>query len=254
MAQTARGEIIFFSMDEENPVIQEHIREKGKAVLLRQSRYGEMITVVENRRETSLVLASQIPATFEGRARVNIANALAATAAAVADDIQLDHIRQALRTFSSSFFQTPGRFNLLDVGGQRVVMDYCHNVAGLEAIADFVSRMEANRTVAVISMPGDRSDEDMQAFGELAAKTFDRIIIREDDNRRGRDVGEIAERLRKGAVDGGMPEDTMEVVLDEMEACRLAIDTTDREELVVLLVDKPQKVWTMLTSRGAASA
>src|SRR5690606_33263802 len=116
MARTARGEIIYFSMDEENPVIQEHIREKGKAVVLRQSRYGEMITVIENRRETSLVLASQIPATFEGRLRVNIANALAATAAAVADDIQLDHIRQALRTFSSNFYQTPGRFNMLDLG------------------------------------------------------------------------------------------------------------------------------------------
>ncbi len=254
MAHSARGEIIFFSMDEENPVIQEHIREKGKAVLLRQTRHGEMITVIENRRETSLVLASQIPATFEGRARVNIANALAATAAAVADDIQLDHIRQALRTFSSSFFQTPGRFNLLDLGGQRVVMDYCHNVAGLEAIADFVSRMEAERTVAVISMPGDRSNDDMQAFGELAAKTFDRIIIREDDNRRGREVGEIAERLRKGAIDGGMDEANIELELDEMEACRRAVDTTERDELVVLLIDKPQKVWTMLTNRGAANA
>ena len=254
MARTARGEIILFSMDEENPAIQEHIREKGKAVVLRQSRYGEMITVIENRRETSLVLASQIPATFEGRARVNIANALAATAAAVADDIQLDHIRQALRTFSSSFFQTPGRFNLLDLGGQRVVMDYCHNVAGLEALSDFVSRMEADRNVAVISIPGDRSDEDMRLFGELAAKSFDRIIIREDDNRRGREQGEIARRLKEAALAGGMSEDRIETVLDEMDAAMHAVDTTSKDELVVLMVDKPTKIWEMLTSRGAANA
>ena len=254
MARTARGEIIFFSMDEENPVIQEHIREKGKAVVLRQSRYGEMITVIENRRETSLVLASQIPATFEGRARVNIANALAATAAAVADDITLDHIRQALRTFSSSFFQTPGRFNLLDLGGQRVIMDYCHNVAGLEALGDFVSRMEAPRNVAVVSIPGDRSDEDMRLFGELTAKTFDRIIIREDDNRRGRDEGEIARRIKEAALAGGMDEGRIEVVLDEMEAARYAVDSSDKEELVVLLVDKPTKVWEMLTNDGVPNA
>jgi cyanophycin synthetase len=254
MARSARGEIIFFSMDEENPVIQDHIREKGKAVLLRQTRNGEMITVIENRRETSLVLASQIPATFEGRARVNIANALAATAAAVADDIQLDHIRQALRTFSSSFFQTPGRFNLLDLGGQRVVIDYCHNVAGLEAIGDFVSRMEADRSVGVISMPGDRSDEDMQQFGELAATIFNRIIIREDDNRRGRADGEIAERLQRAATAGGMCGDNIEIVLDEMDAVRRAVDTTGKDELLVLLVDKPAKVWEMLTSQGAANA
>jgi cyanophycin synthetase len=254
MARSARGEIIFFSMDEENPVIQDHIREKGKAVLLRQTRNGEMITVIENRRETSLVLASQIPATFEGRARVNIANALAATAAAVADDIQLDHIRQALRTFSSSFFQTPGRFNLLDLGGQRVVIDYCHNVAGLEAIGDFVSRMEADRSVGVISMPGDRSDEDMPQFGELAATIFNRIIIREDDNRRGRADGEIAERLQRAATAGGMCGDNIEIVLDEMDAVRRAVDSTGKDELLVLLVDKPAKVWEMLTSQGAANA
>lgn len=253
MANTARGEIIFFSMDEENSVIQEHIREKGKAVVLRQSRYGEMITVVENRRETSLVLANQIPATFEGRARVNIANALAATAATVADDITLDHIRQALRTFSSSFFQTPGRFNLLDLGGQRVIMDYCHNVAGLEGLGDFVSRMEAPRNVAVVSIPGDRSDEDMRLFGELAAKTFDRIIIREDDNRRGRDKGEIARRIHDAALAGGMDDSRIQIVLDEMEAARYAVDTSDKDELVVLLVDKPTKVWEMLTSDGAGN-
>jgi len=254
MARTARGEIIYFSMDEENPVIQEHIREKGKAVVLRQSRYGEMITVIENRRETSLVLASQIPATFEGRLRVNIANALAATAAAVADDIQLDHIRQALRTFSSNFYQTPGRFNMLDLGGQRVIMDYCHNVAGLEALADFVARMEAPRTVGVISIPGDRSDDDMQKFGELAAKTFDRIIIREDDNRRGREVGEIARRIHEAVLAGGMDESRVQIVLDEMEAARTAVDTSDKDELVVLLVDKPAKVWEMLTNRGGGNA
>ncbi len=254
MESTARGEIIYFSMDEGNPVIQDHIRQKGKAVLLRQTPNGEMITVVENRRETSLVLASQIPATFEGRARVNIANALAATAAAVADDIQLDYIRQALRTFSSSFFQTPGRFNLIDLGGQRVVMDYCHNVAGLEALGDFVSRMEAPRSVAVISIPGDRSDEDMRLFGELAARTFDRIIIREDDNTRGRPAGEIAGRLKEALLSGGMDEALIQVELDELEASRRAVDTSEKDELVVLLVDKPIKIWEMLTNRRTPGA
>lgn len=254
MARTARGEIIFFSMDEHNPVIQDHIREGGKAVVLRQTRHGEMITVIEDRRETSLVLASQIPATFEGKARVNVANALAATAATVADDVQLDFIRQALRTFSSSFYQTPGRFNLLDLDGQRVVIDYCHNVSGLAALGDFVSRMEARRTVGVISLPGDRSDEDIRLFGELAAKTFDRIIIREDDNVRGREPGEIAQRLNESVLATGRSSDDIEIVLDELEACQLAVDTTEKDELVVLLVDKPLKIWQMLTNRGAAGA
>lgn len=248
MTRIARGEIIFFSMDEDNPVIADHIRAKGRAVVLRQSRQGEMITIIENRRETSLLLASQIPATMEGRIRVNIENAMAAAAAALADDVNLDYIRLGLRTFNNSFANTPGRFNLLDLGSKRVLMDYCHNVAGLESIADFVKRMEADRTTAVISLPGDRSNADMLAFGTLAGKVFDKIIIREDDNTRGRASGEIAEMLRAAIEATGKTMEDVQIVLDEMEASQVAVDQSEKGDLVILLVDKPTAVWAQLTA------
>ncbi len=247
MTRIARGEIIFFSMNEENSVIRDHIRAKGRAVVLRQTRQGEMITIIENRRETSLVLASQIPATMESRIRVNIENAMAAAAAALADDVNLDYIRLGLRTFNNTFSNTPGRFNMLDLGTRRVLMDYSHNVAGLESIADFVSRMEAERTVAVISLPGDRSNSDMEAFGSLAGKTFDKIIIREDDNTRGRARGEIGDLLRQAVLGAGKNPDDVEIVLDELEAARHAVDQSSKGDLVVLLVDKPAAVWEQLT-------
>lgn len=247
MTRSARGEIIFFGMDEENPVMRDHIRQRGRGVLLKQTSQGEMITIYESRRETSLLLATQIPATIEGRVRVNIENAMAAAAAALADDVQLDYIRLGLRTFNSSFFQTPGRFNLLDLGGKRIVMDYCHNVAGLESIADFVGRMDAERSIGVISMPGDRSDADMEVFGGLAGKTFDRIIIREDDNTRGRAPGEIAGLLKDGILKSGKSAEQVDTILDELDAARAAVDRADRGDLVVLLIDKPAKVWEMLT-------
>lgn len=253
MTRVARGEIIFFSMNEDNPVIREHLRERGRAVVLRETRQGDMITIIEHRRETSLLLANQIPATFQGRARVNIANAMAAASAALADDVSLDYIRQALRTFTSSFYQTPGRFNLLDLRGKRVVVDYCHNLAGLEAMADFVKRMEAESTVAVISVPGDRSDGDMTAFGELSGKTFDRIVIREDDNTRGRPRGEISSILRESAIRAGIQEECVSVVLDELEAVQAAVNMADKSDLVVLMVDKPAKVWELLSERGAVA-
>jgi hypothetical protein len=76
---------------------------------------------------------------------MNVANALAAAAAAWAAGAHLHDIRQGLRTFSTSFFQAPGRLNLLDVGGMRVVIDYCHNVDGMRQLADFVDRMMVER-------------------------------------------------------------------------------------------------------------
>jgi cyanophycin synthetase len=247
MARQARGEIIFFSMEEENPVVRNHIRERGRAVVLRQTRSGEMITFIEHKRETSLLLVNQIPATFDGRLRVNIANAMAAAAAAFAQDIQLESIRLALRTFTSTFFQTPGRFNQLEVGGRRVILDYCHNVAGLESMADFVGRLETERKVALIAMPGDRSDSDIEAFGRLAGRTFDEIVIREDVNPRGRRRGEVAELLTEAVTGGGLPPERVTVVHDELQAVDKAIDMATKNDLVVLMVDRPVQVWNKLT-------
>jgi cyanophycin synthetase len=251
MARTARGEIIFFSMSEDAPALREHVRQRGRAVVLRPTRHGEMITIIEHRRETSLILASEIPATFGGRLRVNIANAMAAAAAAVGGDVQLEYIRQGLRSFQSSYHQTPGRFNFLDVDGRRVVMDYCHNVAGLESMADFIQRLGAARAVGMISMPGDRQDNDIRAFGALAARIFDSLVIREDVNRRGRADGEIAELLRSVAVENGLPDNDVHIVLEEIAAVNQAIELAERDDLVVLMVDKPAAAWRELEKRAS---
>lgn len=254
MSRFARGEILYFSMDEDNPVIREHLRNKGRAVILRQVSAGEMITIIENRRETSLLLASQIPATFDGRLRVNVANALAAVTAALADDVQLEYIRQAMRTFTSSFYQTPGRFNLVEFQGRRIIMDYCHNIAGLESMADFVRRMEPERAIAVISMPGDRLDEDIAAFGKLSGETFDELVIREDSNTRGRSAGEIANRLKSAAMSTGLPEESITIVLEEIDAVKTAVERSNKDDLVVLMVDKPAQTWEELNSLTGALA
>jgi cyanophycin synthetase len=254
MASTARGEIIFFSMEGDNAVIREHVRGRGRAVVLRETRQGDMITIIEHRRETSLLLTSQIPATFDGRLRVNVANAMAAAAAALGNDVQLEYIRQALRTFTASFYQTPGRFNLLEVQGRRILMDYCHNVAGLESMADFVKRMDAIRNVAVISMPGDRKDEDIRAFGRLAGQTFDELILREDSNTRGRPRGAIAAMLNEAAIEGGLAPEKISIVLDEFDAVRDAVNRIAKDEFLVLMIDKPAKVWDELMTLTGARA
>ena len=227
---SARGEIIFFSMDEDNPVVREHLRDRGRAVVLRQTRArrDDHDHRAPPRNEPA---ARQRNSGDVRRAklRVNVANAMAASAAALADDVQLEYIRQAMRTFTTSFFQTPGRFNVLEFEGRRVIMDYCHNVAGLESMADFVGRMENPRKLAVISMPGDRLDDDIKAFGRLAGATFDELIMREDTNRRGRQNGEIARLLRESAIEGGLADEAVHVVLDEFDAVRKGVERTAKD-------------------------
>ena len=253
MAQHARGEIIFFAMDEDNRVIRNHRRERGRAVVLRQTADGEMLTLLDNDEETPLMPAGDIPATFDGRLRVNIANALAAAAAAIARGVPLDTIRDALRTFTSDFARTPGRFNFFQIDGRQVLMDYGHNVGAMEAIGDFVARTAASRAIGVIAAPGDRRDEDAYAFGELAGRVFDELIVREDQDRRGRPVGEMAAILRQAACDAGLAPERVSVVLDEVESALVAVERASPGDLVVVLVDRVTLVGQALAERAAAS-
>ncbi len=205
-----------------------------------------------------------VPATFGGRARMNVANALAAAAAAWGMGAHLHDIRQGLRTFSTSFFQAPGRLNLVEVAGTRVVIDYCHNVDGMRQLADFVNRMmvdpqarpaaagasappRAGRAIGVIGIPGDRRDQDQHEYGALAATAFDEIIIREDRNLRGREPGETASNVVAGirAVRGEGRARTTKVdkVLDEPAAVRAALRRAAPGDLVVVCADDAVDVY-----------
>lgn len=249
MASVARGEIIYFSMDETNPVVQEHLQRNGRAVVLRQTPRGGMITLLDHRRETHILAAQEIPATLGERVRVNTANALAATAAAVGANISIATIRAALRTFSTAYWQTPGRFNLLTIEDRQVVVDYCHNVDGLRWIADFVERTPTPHSVGVIGMAGDRRDEDIRAFGALAGQTFGSVLIKEDDDRRGRQPGEVANLLLSAVLESGLPPDRATIVLDEVEATHAAIDLAGPGGLVVTMAYRIPRVWEALSRR-----
>jgi cyanophycin synthetase len=247
----ARGQTIYFTLDEQNETVQEHLRARGMAVILREVHGSEYIYIAEGKRETRLIDVRHIPATFEGRARVNVKNALAASAAAHASDIPLDAIRNGLRSFSTSFFHTPGRLNLLEVAGARVIVDYCHNPGGMEELADFIRRLMPTYTIGMLAMPGDRRDEDIERFAAIAATVFDEVIIREDVHTRGREPGEVAGILKNALKANGVPDERISVVLDELDAASEALGRAEQDHLVVLLADRPEEVWEMVVRRNS---
>ncbi len=248
ISKWARGELVLFSMDAESDRIREHLRSRGIAVVLRETTDGEVVYIIDGKRETAILNVRQIPATFEGRARFNIKNALAATAAAYVSGCGIETIRTGLRSFTPSFYQTPGRANLATVRGFQVMIDYCHNPAGLEELADFVGRLNPKRTIAMIAMPGDRRNEDIATFGRIAAEAFDRFVVREDRNPRGRRPGEVSGLLRQSLLDSGVDDGAVQVVRDELEAARAALDSASSDDLVLLLADTPEAVWELVTN------
>ena len=147
MGRHCAGRVVYFTCTTEKgddgfDRVDGHTGRGGAAFVLQETDDGELVVLSSGSRTMPVLYTHLIPATFGGRARMNVANALAAAAAAWAAGAHLHDIRQGLRTFSTSFFQAPGRLNLLELGGGvRAVIDYCHNVDGMRQLADFVDRM-----------------------------------------------------------------------------------------------------------------
>jgi cyanophycin synthetase len=257
MATSARGRVILFSMETEKGQrgydrVDGFTSRGGAAFVIRHTPEGDQIVLRHGPRIMPVLYTHLVPATFGGKARMNVANALAAAAAAWATGAHLHDIRQGLRTFTTSFFQAPGRLNYLEVGGVRVVIDYCHNVDGMRNLADFASKMAGDggnganggrhgRAIGVIGMPGDRRDEDMREYGSLAAGAFDEIIVREDRNLRGRSpgvtAGLVADGVRVAREKGTGRTIRVEKVLDELTAVKTALRRANPGDLVVMCVD-----------------
>ena len=135
-------------------------------------------------------------------------------------------------TFFPSAELTPGRLNLLRVPEGRVLVDYAHNPAAVEAIVELVMHMDACRRLGVITAPGDRRDDDIRAVGRLCAR-LDRVVLKEDADLRGRAPGEIARLLTEGLVSAGMDPTMIRVASDEPAAVDIAIDARSEGDLVV---------------------
>ena len=280
MGRHCAGRVVLFSMATEKGQdgfdrVDGHTSRGNAAFCLEPSAQGELIVLRLGSRKMPVLYTHLIPATFGGRARMNVANALAAAAAAWAAGAHLHDIRQGLRTFSTSFFQAPGRLNLLDIGGVRLVIDYCHNVDGMRQLADFVTRMmtepqtkagrigtsgpgaRAGRAIGVLGIPGDRRDEDQREYGALAAGAFDEIIVREDKNLRGRAPGETAanviEGVRAAKAAGTARATRADKVLEEMTAVRTALRRAIPGDLVVACVDDAIAVYREAMAATGAS-
>ena len=89
--------------------IDDHCRSGGRAVVLDRTDRGDMIVIRHGRRSMQLAWTHLLPSTFGGTAQFNVANAMAAAGAAFASGAGLHEIRQGLRTFTTSYYLSPGR-------------------------------------------------------------------------------------------------------------------------------------------------
>jgi cyanophycin synthetase len=243
MAKKVKSQVAYFAMNPENELVKNHTRGGGLAAVYENG----YLSILKGDWTLRIEQAVHLPVTMEGRAPFMIANALAASLAAFAQGVPIEVIRAALTTFRASVSQTPGRMNLFNLGGYHALVDYAHNAASYEAVGAFVRNWPGER-IGVIGGPGDRRDEDFIELGKLSAKIFDRIIVKEDDDLRGRSSGEAAELICKG-ISQENPNCQYEILLKETDAINMGLDQAAPGGLVVILPESVTRAITLIEAR-----
>ncbi len=250
MADHCQAEhICYVTIDNAHPIVKEHIRAGGRAVGIEQGIGGNMITLYDRGAHMPLLWAHLIPATLEGRALHNVQNSMFAAAIAYSMGVELEDIRQGLLTFDTTYFQVPGRMNIFDEHPFKVILDYAHNPAAIQAMVHLAGQLDiSGRHIVVVAAPGDRRDEDVREIGRICAGNFSRYICRRDDSLRGRGPDEIPRILEESMLEHGVPSDEIHVIPEETEAIHAALASAQPGDLVLIFGDSIARSWKQITT------
>lgn len=232
MKELVSGTVVCFSLDENNPNIVRRA-ERGRISCVYENGY---ITILKGKWKVRIEKVVNIPLTYGGKAEFMIQNVLAATLACFVHGVSIEDIRVGLTTFNAGLAQTPGRLNFIDVGQATVLMDYAHNPAGFRSLVRFISKLPHKYRTVILTVPGDRRDEDIREMGQIAGEAFDRIVIRSGHYLRGRSADEVARLLGEGIAGSGR-NPQVRVIPDGREAFRHSIKYARKGELIVTLAD-----------------
>ena len=246
-AYTPAKHICYVTMNPDHPLVREHIRLGKRALVLEKGVNGEQIVIYDNGAQIPLIWTHLIPATLEGKALHNVENAMFTAAMAFALGLSLDQIRNGLRTFDNTFYQSPGRMNVFDEHGFRVILDYGHNEAAVGAMVDLVERLNPlGKRIVCVTCPGDRRDEDVRAIARTVAGKFDAYVTHSDDNPRGREPMEVPEMIKAALIEDGVSPDAITLADSETASVQIALEMARPNDLVLIFCDGITATWKQI--------
>jgi UDP-N-acetylmuramyl tripeptide synthase len=231
--------VIWFSLAPSAPGLARHLAAGGRAAVCD----GDRLDLADGATRTPLARVDEVPVALGGAARHNVANALAAAAAAWVLGIPPDVIGRELRRFGRAAGDNEGRANVVELGGVQLIIDYAHNPHGLAALAELMAALPARRRLVLIGQAGDRPDGAIRALARAAVGLRpDRVVLKEMERYlRGRQPGEIPNLMADELIGLGVAPEAVSRPGGEVAAVRDALAWARPGDLLLLTVhqDRP---------------
>jgi cyanophycin synthetase len=207
---------------------------------------------------TRWIDAKDVPITLDGAARHNVANALSASLLALHLGLPEDAIRRGLTSFRPTLAESRGRLNRFRLpSGGTAIVDFAHNPDGVRHLATVAEAYRPCHVSLVTGQAGDRPDELLQRLAQAVAHVKpDVALVKElNEYRRGREEGEVGDRLVAGLIAEGIPVEAIQRFDQEIDACLRAVALTGEGDLALLVVHEDvDGVVDALLEMGAVEA
>lgn len=226
--------ICWYSTDESNTLIQEQLRCGGGAVFIR----GQHIIYAFDNQEESIASLDNVPMTLNGAAQHNVQNALGVVGLSKALNLPTEAIRIGLMDFGSNAEDNPGRGNIYESNGIKVLVDFAHNEHSMQAVVKTIKQLPAKRRIAMFSHAGDRSDNEIRnltaAVIELDASLY--IVTELEHYLRGRQIGEVPKIVADYLHQQAIPSQKIQYAADPLQGAKIAMEFAQPGDVVLLFV------------------
>ncbi|XOV80506.1 MAG: Mur ligase family protein [Aestuariibacter sp.] len=224
--------ICWYSENKNQPQVKQHRESKQPAVYLDEDTF----IYFNGESEQEICTINDVPITFAGTARHNIQNALGVIGLCFALGIDQTAIAQGLRAFGKRPEDNPGRGNLYNHRGGKIIVDFAHNEHSMRAVIAMAKKLPAQQRIVMFSHAGDRSDTEMQQLTNAVADLQADVYIPAEVSRylRGREPMQVPALSKTFLLDAGIDASKIELAESPLEGCEKALTLMQQGAMVLL--------------------